>query len=287
MKKTKIQVIIPVYNSAETVGRCLDSLLMQTFEAWQALIIDDGSIDNSENLIRQYVNKDERFVYRRMEKNGGASRARNAALVMLTAKYVAFLDSDDTWESAMLERLYECAEKYGADVVQCGYEYVLPGGERLLPRPAFLDNVLLEGSDLKHVYWRMMTSINLNHVCMKLIRTSVIEGLTFDPKLKTAEDLEFCIRMFGRVKSYYYTKEPLYNYYRSNSSLTGRGLPFREKFASNRRVAKMLAEALPGWGMNSIFYKTVVYIRPYIMMVLKAVRMYKEKTAVWKDKGAA
>ena len=285
MDDTKIQIIIPVYNSAQTIERCLDSLLAQTFEAWQAIIIDDGSTDDSMKPIMRYVHKDKRFVYRRMKKNSGAAQARNAALTMLTAEYAAFLDSDDTWESGMLERLYDYAEKYEADVVQCGYKYVLPEGKRLLPEPAFSDSVLLKGDELKHVYRRMMTGINLNHVCMKLIRTSVMDGLTFDPELKTAEDLDFCIRLFGRVQIYYYTKEPFYNYYRSKSSLTGRGLTFREKFAANRHVAKILAKALPEWGMSNVFYKSVVYMRPYIMMVLKAVRILKEKTAGLLEKG--
>ena len=285
MDEYKIDIIIPVYNNQDVVERCLKSLIAQTFSSWRALIVDDASTDGSAAIVKKYAAKDSRFIYLRNEKNLGVARTRNRALSMLRSEYAAFLDADDVWEKEMLAALYGCVEKYDADVVQCRFVYDLPGGKRILPKGAFRENVLLEGKPLRRVYRRMMTGINMNHVCMKLIRSSLISGLRFDTELKTAEDLDFCIRLFHNVKRYYFTTAILYHYYRGHTSLTGGGLSFSQKFSANRRVSRTLAKALPVWGIDNLFYRTLSYLRPYVIIVSKAFRTIREKIVAGAEKG--
>lgn len=216
MNAYKIKAIIPVYNNPDTVERCLESLAAQTFSNWRALIVDDASADVSAEIVKKYAAKDESFICLQNEKNLGVARTRNRALSMLRSEYAAFLDADDVWEKEMLKTLCGCAEKYGADVVQRRFVYDLPGVKQILSKGAFDENVLLEGKSLRRVYVRMMTGINMNHVCMKLIRSSLIDQLRFDTGYATAEDLDFCIRLFHNVKRYYFTTGILYHYYRSH-----------------------------------------------------------------------
>lgn len=278
MENYMVQVVIPVYNAEKTLRKCLDSLKNQTFQNWQAIVVDDASTDNSVKIIEEYAEADSRFVCVKREKNGGgASKTRNTALRQLNAEYTAFLDSDDYWEQEMLAVLTSKAKEFDCDVVQCRFIYDFPNGKQVLPKGAFPENIYLEGKGLKKVFTRMMTGINMNHVCMKLIRTSLLRGLTFDTSLQTAEDLEFCIRLFGGVKRYYFTTDVLYHYCRNDESLTGKGLPFVKRFAANREVARRMVKALPAWDMDCAFYKFLSFARPYIIIASKIFRIIREK----------
>ncbi len=277
MSGAEVQVIIPVYKAEKGLRKCLDSLKAQTFTNWEALMVDDASPDGSLEIMREYARSDPRFVCIEREINSGAAGARNAALERLTAEYAAFLDSDDFWEADMLETLITRARETDCDVIQCRYVFDFPGGRSFAPRGVFPGGAVLRGPELKKVYIKMMTGINMNHVCMKLIKNSVIGGLKFDTGLRTAEDLKFSVGVFKNVQSFCFVDKVLYHYVRGETSLTGSGLGFREKLAANRSVARYMAEALPGWGIDTPFYRLLTRMRPYIIIFSKVFRMLQEK----------
>lgn len=277
MNQPKVQVIVPVYNAEKYLRRCLDSLLQQTYPGWEAILINDASKDGSAGIIGEYLQKDSRFRYTKLEENCGVSAVRNIGLSKLTGKYTAFLDADDYWEKDMLALLLARAEESACDVVQCRFIYDYPGGRQVLPKGAFNKDLLLEGRGLHKVFVRMMTGINMNHVCMKLIRTELLKDIRFDSKLRTAEDLQFCVRLFRSVRRYCFVNKPLYHYCRNEESLTGRGLGSREKLQANRSVARDMIKALPDWGMDSMFYRLLCILRPYIIVCSKLIRMLMEK----------
>lgn len=279
MNEPIVQIVIPVYNAENYLRACLESVKAQTFTSWQAIIVDDASSDGSADIIQEYSSADKRFAYIRKNRNEGAAAARNTALSQLSSQYTAFLDADDYWDRNMLAHLVEKAEKNASEVVQCRFIYDFQGGKQVLPKGAFSKDVSLCGTSLKQVYFKMMTGINMNHVCMKLIRTQLIQGIQFDTDLKTAEDLQFCIKLFQRIKKYDFINEALYHYNRHQTSLTGSGLPWQEKLKANRRISKDLVAALPIWDMDTIFYRGLSYMRPYIIAISKVWRILCEKMA--------
>lgn len=106
---SKVSVIVPCYNQAQFLAETLDSVLVQTYENWECIIVNDGSTDNTEVIAKEYCNKDNRFIYHKKE-NGGLSSARNAGLNIAQGDYVQFLDSDDIllpnkleWQICMME----------------------------------------------------------------------------------------------------------------------------------------------------------------------------------------
>ena len=111
-----VSVVVPVYNAAQYLRPCLDSLLAQTFPAFEAILVDDGSVDNSNAICREYCEKDTRFLLLQKD-NGGASSARNAGLDRARGRYVYFLDSDDALVPEALEKLIACARDNRADLV--------------------------------------------------------------------------------------------------------------------------------------------------------------------------
>lgn len=108
-----VSVIIPIYNVEKYLPECLDSLLAQTYPHWQAICVNDGSKDNSLQILQQYAAKDKRFSIINQE-NQGLSMARNNGLKQAKGEYVYFLDSDDCLHPQCLEAAYSCAEKYQA-----------------------------------------------------------------------------------------------------------------------------------------------------------------------------
>lgn len=115
MKNPAISVIIPVYNVEHYLRNSLNSLCSQTFKDWEAICVNDGSTDMSEQILREFAAKDKRFTII-SQSNSGQSVARNKALAVAKGKYIAFLDSDDIISNDFFEKLYNAAEQTGADM---------------------------------------------------------------------------------------------------------------------------------------------------------------------------
>ncbi len=277
MSQPKVQIIVPVYNASKYIKRCFDSLINQTYTNWEAIVIDDSSTDNSREILNEYVTCDERFKFVPLEKNQGVSRVRNLALSMICEKYTAFLDSDDYWEHDMLEIMVKKGEETDSDVVQCRFLYDYPGGRQVLPVGAFNKDIELDRNNMKKVYFKMATGINMNHVCMKLIKSELIRDMQFDTELKTAEDLNFCVQLFSKVSKYCFINKAMYHYCRNEDSLTGKGLGVKEKLKANRRVSKTMIAQLPAWGKHNLYWRILCFMRPYTIILSKVIRTAREK----------
>ena len=125
MKKL-VSIIVPVFNVEKYLRQCLDSILGQTFNQFEVIIVNDGSTDNSGVICQEYEARDNRIVYLEKE-NGGVSEARNLGLDFATSEYIIFIDSDDWIEPTYVEVLYEKIEEYQADI---RYSFLFAG----LPR---------------------------------------------------------------------------------------------------------------------------------------------------------
>mgnify|MGYP003975234945 FL=1 len=99
-----VSIITPSYNSSKFIMDCIDSVISQTFQNWEMIIVDDCSNDNSRNIISNFSEKDERIKSIFLEENIGAAASRNVAIRQAKGKYIAFLDSDDIWKKNKLEK---------------------------------------------------------------------------------------------------------------------------------------------------------------------------------------
>ncbi len=180
----KISVIIPVYNIAPYLPRCMDSILAQTCSNLEILLVDDGSSDGSGALCDAYAAADPRVRVIHQE-NGGVTRARLAGLEAATGGWIGFVDGDDHIEPDMYARLLQNALNYQADISHCGYRMVFPdrvdfyhNTGRLLEqdREAGLRD-LLEGSLVEPGLWN------------KLFRRQLFQGISMDSDIRINEDL--------------------------------------------------------------------------------------------------
>ena len=124
----EVSIIIPVYNNEAYVQKCIDSVKKQSFEEFEAIIVNDGSTDNSRSIIEALIEKDERFHLINQE-NQGVAAARNRGIDQAKGKYLTFIDGDDYIGRDYLKNLYETAETAQAQMVICGFCYTGEDGK--------------------------------------------------------------------------------------------------------------------------------------------------------------
>lgn len=126
-----VSVITPVFNCEKYIAQTIESVLSQTYQNWEMILIDDCSPDNCASIIASYRESDDRIKYVRLDCNSGVAVARNVGLKMAQGKYIALLDGDDFWKPKMLEKVLRRAKDTSADIIYCSYEIVDENGNKL------------------------------------------------------------------------------------------------------------------------------------------------------------
>ena len=130
-----VSVVIPTYNRAHVLGRSIDSVLKQTYTNFELIIVDDGSVDNTMELIKKYLN-DGRVKYHRLENNAGVSNARNEGAALAQGEWIAFHDSDDEWHPDKLEKQLKYIENHQeCEMVYSAYAYYKEGRDGYIRMP--------------------------------------------------------------------------------------------------------------------------------------------------------
>lgn len=202
---TKFSIIIPFYNVEENIRKCLDSIENQTFKDFEVLCVDDCGTDSSVDIVREFVEKDNRFKLLRHEQNKGVSAARNTALKALQGEYIIFVDSDDWIELETLEKVNLAYEKSNADGVLFGYNRCWSDG-RIEAFPNSVD-------DYFPIKPEMMNTL-CGCIWNKSFRASKIKEFEVDfPVGLVIEDTEFSFKALCQMPNFYVIKDVLYNYY--------------------------------------------------------------------------
>ena len=192
-----VSIILPTYNRAHRVGKAIESVLAQTYTDFELLVIDDGSTDETEQVVTGYMDK--RVHYYRMEENGGQSKARNCGIQLAQYDYLAFEDSDDLWRPGKLEIQMETMQGAGQDVGMVYHKFRYDLGEgrgMVLPD----ENIPVEkksGDIYKQLLWDNL--VGMPTMLLKKECVNVVGGL--DEKLKCLEDYDFALRIAQKYKA--------------------------------------------------------------------------------------
>lgn len=208
-----VSIIVPVYNTEMYLPSCLHSIVSQTFNNWECLLIDDGSTDNSSEICDKFAKKDARIrVFHK--NNGGVSAARNFGINNATGKYIIFIDSDDHWTNGtcLQSLLYQINE---ADLIRGEYQTRYEDGHIAVPKQnkSYLESQPLSSYDmLKH-------GINGEYFSVLfLFKKTAINDIRFDEKLTFREDLDFLLQVLSHPLKCVYTSECIYTYVNRSSS---------------------------------------------------------------------
>lgn len=203
----KVSVIVPVYNVEEYIQKCLESLVNQTLKDIEIIVVNDGSTDNSGNIIREYVRKYNDKIKYYTKKNGGLSDARNYGLKFATGDYIAFLDSDDYVVNTMYEKMYNKAIKEKCDYVECDFIWKYDNKEKkdIGIRYKNKHEMLIRA---RVVAWN------------KLIKRNLIEKIKIEfPRSLRYEDVEFFYKLLPHIQKFGVVEECLIYYVQRNSSI--------------------------------------------------------------------
>lgn len=117
----EVSVVMPAYNAERYIEEAIRSVMGQTFQNWELLVLDDCSTDSTAAVVEKLAEEDSRIVFLRNPQNMGVARTRNRALDLCRGNYVALLDSDDVWTSDKLQKQLDLAAETGADIIYCSY----------------------------------------------------------------------------------------------------------------------------------------------------------------------
>lgn len=273
----KISVIIPVYNNAAYLPQCLDSLLSQSFQDYECIIVDDGSNDGSDNICDNYQKRDSRLRVFHI-KNQGVSHARNVGIEKAKGEWISFVDSDDWIEPHYLSTLYEHADS-DTDVVignlffNSGEKQVTKVCSKPLLRKKDFSSFPLATlvpdcgrSDGLYVSMELMSS-----ACNKLTRKSLLDNhhIRFNEHIFLNEDGLFHLKSYLKAKDFIIIDIPLYHYRIRTNSSNSRYLPdVHEQNLVVNKAFSALSDDLPDH-----------IIEPF--MSLCAYRMYLNTMALW------
>lgn len=190
----KVSVIIPAYNTESYMSECIESLVHQTLEEIEIIIVDDGSKDNTLQILKEYEQRYPEKIRVFHKENGGQASARNLALEYAKGEYLGFVDSDDWVSLDMYEKMYKKAKEENADVVVCNMTEHFPDQE------------------VCHSYNNMKNKLDYaGSSCNKIFRHAFAAGITF-PKGLWYEDFEYSAIQLMKAERVAFIDEGLYHY---------------------------------------------------------------------------
>ena len=206
----KVSVIVPVYNVENYISKCLDSLVNQTLKDIEIIVVNDGSPDNSDKIIREFLNKYPDKIKYYIKENGGLSDARNFGLQYATGEYIAFLDSDDYVKVEMYEEMYKKAASGDFDMVVCDIIYLYP--DKLQRVNSGIAN---DTTDIKKTFLTIQPA-----AWNKLFKKELFNNGVLFKKGVWFEDVEFIYRLLPHVKKIGVLHEPFNQYVQREGSIT-------------------------------------------------------------------
>lgn len=228
----KVSIVVPVYNTGNYLARCLDSLLAQTLNDIEIIAVNDGSTDDSEEILKQYAKRDPRIKV--IDKqNGGISSARNIGVSQARGEYIGFVDSDDWVDANMYEELHNAAVVNKAGIVMCSYirEFGTHSKTKVfaLPDRVYYHNQEVHTKVLRRLVGPLHEEMAnpefldaWGTVWTKLYRAEIIKDnhieFTDLKEIGTNEDLLFNIYASYYSESFLFINKPFYHYWRANEA---------------------------------------------------------------------
>jgi len=221
-----VSVVIPVYNSKNFVENAISSIQNQSYKNIEIILIDDGSIDESGNLLDRIAAKDNRVVVIH-QANGGISAARNRGLEIASGDFIMFCDDDDVYELNCIERLITCINNNNVDLIKYRIKYVILDGNKVTYEDThgIDDNFVLKNIEDVNLdeYIKLRESKSFVYIWNSLFRSNIINknGVKFNLKYKFGgEDFDFNYQYLRYSKSVLFIPDKLYTHFKRNGHST-------------------------------------------------------------------
>lgn len=219
----KVSIIVPVYNNEAVIGRCIESILNQTFEDFELIIINDGSKDKSKSIIQKYADKDCRIKFIN-NNNNGVSETRNIGIRNATGIYIQFVDADDFIDKYMLEYEVKILEEKEADMIITGLYLDIENKGNIQTNIQTFD--YYEGCEQKTIALSVLNRLGgtyINSPINKLYKSKIIKEnkLFMDKEISLGEDLIFNLKYLEYCKKVVFSDKIFYHYWmKTDNNLT-------------------------------------------------------------------
>ena len=216
MENPLISVIVPIYNVESYLNRCVESIVNQTYQNLEIILVDDGSPDNCSQMCDCWAGKDNRIKVIH-KQNGGLSDARNAGMKIAKGDVISFIDSDDWIDLKFFEAMFNVMQDDESDIVSCGVKWVDEDGELLRTASVEAHEMLNTHDSMQEL---LLDGKLKQHVWNKLYRRNVIENISFE-KGKYHEVVFWSYQVIGRAKKISVIPDSFYNYVQRADSIMG------------------------------------------------------------------
>ncbi len=228
IEKEKISIIVPMYNAEKFIGKTIESVLAQTYQNWEMLIMNDVSTDNSLAIVSLYAKKNERIKIVNTEKNVGVVKGRNFLIDLASGKYIAFLDADDYWHNEKLEKQIKFMKEKNASISCTEYTRVKENEEKI--NDVIIKEEISYNDMLKNNYLG----------CLTVIYDAKKIGKRYFKELEKNEDYVLWLEIVKDVNTIYGLKENL-AYYRvlDNSRSSNKVKTAKVRWEIYRKIEKL------------------------------------------------
>lgn len=250
MEKKKISVIISIYNTEKYLERCLNSVLGQTYQNLEILLVDDCSIDNSLKIMEKYAKKDKRIVILKNEKNIGLAASRNKALDRATGDYIGFIDSDDYIPEDYYKILEKNIEKN--ELVVCDINLVYEKGNTLT-KCGTKDNKIIN----------IMNNGLAASACNKLFKKELFTTMRY-PNHIINEDVAVILPIVANCKNVKYTDQTYYNYVQRESSIQNTSID-RKRFDIFKTVSLAFEKIKKQEYKEAIIFNQIILLLLFVL----------------------
>lgn len=232
----QVSIIVPIYNAEKYLDRCIGSVLNQTYQRIELILVNDGSKDRSAEICIAWMHRDERVIYYYQE-NAGVSAARNKGLEYARGEYIFFADADDYLNSNCIQHMITAHERYAADIVVSNAIDIYDD-DRIESRNLGLENILLKHDEA--IYHFLREDI-FTAVCWgRLYKKNCIESIRFDTTMRIAEDSQFFFEAILNSKIICVIPERLYFYCIHQGSVVHSG--FTPKYYDELRFCETIVQ---------------------------------------------
>jgi len=253
----RFSILIPVYNVDKYLHRCLQSVLAQTYKDFEVILVDDGSTDNSAKICDYYRESCPSIFKVIHKENQGLVSARRIGLANARGDFACFLDSDDYWESNLLEQVSITIEQYNPDIIVFGNMLVGPDGSIISYRYPEFEKVLYEKEDLFTLKRLLVEGTKLNQLCKKVVRLSIIDrekDYSSFYHVSSGEDQLQTLPMLDRASRLAILNQCLYNYCINDGSITQSRVTLKH-IESLVSVYRELGLYSSRWGIDPTVYQ--------------------------------
>lgn len=268
----RFSILVPVYNAEAYLSACVDSVLSQTEQDFELVLVDDGSTDGCPALCDAYAQRYPSLIRVLHQPNAGLIAARRAGIRLAQGDTCLFLDADDALEPDTLATVRAAMERTGAQMVIFNYLDVFEQAQRNIPAAAvFEDGRVFCGADKQALYAELIRGWRLNNLCTKAIDRALVQADATDytPYFgnPNTEDLLQTLDPITRAETVAYLSKPLYRYRRREDSISSLALTGQMEKQFNEPVMEKLRAYMTVWGMDGETWLKAYHTRRFYGLI--------------------